>query len=99
PMLGQVGVLLYGGFLVLHHRLDPGAILLFIYYLVWLVAPFRVLGFLLVLHERARASAERIYEIIDTSPDVQDALGAYDFMPGDGTVEFRNVKFGYGADR
>jgi len=99
PMLGQVGVLAYGGFLVLHGRLDIGAILLFSYYLVWLVAPFRVLGFLLVLHERARASAERIYEIIDTKPDVTDRLGAYDFIPTDGVVEFRDVRFGYGTDR
>ena len=99
PMLGQVGVLAYGGFLVLHGRLDIGAVLLFSYYLVWLVAPFRVLGFLLVLHERARASAERIYEIIDTKPDVTDRLGAVDFIPTDGVVEFRDVSFGYGTDR
>jgi ATP-binding cassette, subfamily B, bacterial len=64
-----------------------------------LTAPFRVLGFLMVLHERARASALRIYEILDTVPDVQDRPGALDFVPGDGTVEFRDVRFGYGSDR
>jgi ATP-binding cassette, subfamily B, bacterial len=99
PDLGKVGVLFYAGYLVLHGRLDPGAILLFMAYLIWLTAPFRVLGFLMVLHERARASAGRIYEILDTVPDVQDRPGAFDFVPGGGTVEFRDVKFGYGPDR
>jgi ATP-binding cassette subfamily B protein len=99
PTLGQVGVLMYGGYLVIHGRLDVGAILLFMSYLIWLVAPFRVLGFLLVLQERARASAIRIYEILDTVPDVQDKPGAFDHVPGEGVVEFRDVKFGYSDDR
>ena len=99
PDLGKVGVLFYAGYLVLHHRLDPGAILLFMSYLIWLTAPFRILGFLMVLHERARASAGRIYEILDTQPDVQDRPGAYDFERGAGLVEFKDVKFGYGPDR
>ena len=99
PTLGQVGVLMYGGYLVIHHKLDIGAILLFMSYLIWLVAPFRVLGFLLVLQERARASAIRIYEILDTVPSVQDKPGAFDHAPGDGTVEFRDVKFGYADNR
>ncbi len=99
PDLGKVGVLFYAGYLVAHGRIDAGAILVFMGYLIWLTAPFRVLGFLMVLHERAAASAERIYEILDTPSDVYDRPGAYDLERGQGRVEFQNVKFGYDADR
>jgi ATP-binding cassette subfamily B protein len=99
PDLGKVGVLFYTGYLVIHRQIDPGAIVVFMGYLIWLTAPFRVLGFLMVLHERAAASAERIYEILDTPSDVYDRPGAFDLKRGEGRVEFRDVRFGYDPDR
>lgn len=96
PGLGLVLVLFFGGHLVMTDRLDIGAILLFSSYIVWLTAPFRILGFMLVLNERARASAQRIYEIIDTVPEVQDRPGAVDLVEPRGEVEFRDVTFAYG---
>jgi ATP-binding cassette subfamily B protein len=99
PALSLVFVLAYGGYLVMHHRLDLGAIVFFAFYIQRLVAPFRILGFLLVLHERARASAQRIYEIIDTKPDVVDCPGAVDLETVQGDVEFRDVSFAYDETR
>lgn len=99
PGLGLVLVLFFGGHLVMTDRLDIGAILLFSSYIVWLTAPFRILGFMLVLNERARASAQRIYEIIDTVPEVQDRPGAVDLVEPRGEVEFRDVTFAYGDGR
>jgi ATP-binding cassette, subfamily B, bacterial len=95
PRLSQVIVLFYGGWLVSTNRLDPGAILLFMGYIVWLTAPFRVLGFMLMLNERARASAQRIYEILDTAPEIADKPGAVDLLVPRGDVEFRDVTFSY----
>ena len=95
PRLSNVFVLFYGGLLVTQGRLDLGAIVLFMGYIVQLTAPFRVLGFMLMLSQRARASADRIYEILDTEPDVQDRPGAVDLIEPAGEVEFRNVTFGY----
>jgi len=99
PALSLVFVLFYGGYLVMHGRLDLGAIVLFSAYIGRLVAPFRMLGFLLVLHERARASAQRIYEIIDTAPEVQDRPAAVDLETVRGDVEFRDVGFRYDDTR
>ena len=96
PRLSLVAVLFYGGFLVQHGRLDIGAIFLFMGYIVWLTAPFRVLGFLLMLNERARASAQRIYEILDTQPEIIDRPGAIDLLEPNGDVAFKNVSFAYG---
>ncbi len=95
PTLGLVFVLFYAGKLVIDGELDLGAIVLFSSYIVRLVAPFRILGFMLVLNERARASAHRIYEILDTAPDVADRPGAVDLVDAEGHVEFRDVTFGY----
>jgi ATP-binding cassette subfamily B protein len=95
PSLGLVFVLFYAGYLVINDRLDLGAIVLFSSYIVRLVAPFRILGFMLVLNERARASAHRIYEILDTVPDIQDRPGAIDLTSARGEVEFRDVTFRY----
>ena len=95
PRLALVFVLFYGGFLVTKGQLDLGAILLFMGYIVLLTAPFRILGFMLMLSQRARASADRIYEILDTRPDVQDREGAIDLVDPTGDVEFRDVTFGY----
>jgi ATP-binding cassette, subfamily B, bacterial len=95
PRLSQVIVLGYGGWLVSHQRLDVGAILLFMGYIVWLTAPFRILGFMLMLNERARASAMRIYEILDTTPEIQDRPGAIDLVEPRGDVAFEHASFAY----
>lgn len=95
PRLALVFVLFYGAYLVTRGELDLGAIFLFMGYIVLLTAPFRILGFMLMLSQRARASAERIYEILDTAPDVVDRPDAEDLVDVAGDVEFRNVTFGY----
>ncbi|MGH2758801.1 MAG: ABC transporter ATP-binding protein [Actinomycetota bacterium] len=95
PRAALVFVLFYGGYLVTQGELDLGAILFFMGYIVLLTAPFRILGFMLMLSQRARASAGRIYEILDTHPDVQDRPGAVDLLEPNGDVEFRGVTFGY----
>jgi ATP-binding cassette subfamily B protein len=50
----------------------------------------------LMMSQRAAASAQRIYEILDTEPDVLDRPGAIDLVDCDGLVEFDDVRFGYG---
>lgn len=99
PRLSLVLVLFYGGWLVQQGQLDIGAILLFMGYIVWLTAPFRILGFMLMLNERARASAQRIYEILDTAPEIRDRPGAVDLTEPRGEIEFRHVTFSYNGPK
>ena len=65
PQLGLALVLLFGGWLVIHGDLKVGAILAFSAYIVMLQAPFQLLGMLIMLGQRAKASAGRIYQILD----------------------------------
>jgi ATP-binding cassette subfamily B protein len=59
--------------------------------------PFRLLGFFLMLQQRAAASAERIYEMLDEQPEIVDRPNAVELTQPDGRIEFRDVRFGYGG--
>jgi ATP-binding cassette, subfamily B, bacterial len=60
-----------------------------------LQAPFQLLGMLIMLGQRAAASAKRIYEIMDEAPTVLDSPGAIDLVDCEGAVSFHSVGFAY----
>jgi len=98
PQVGLALVLLFGGYMVIHGGLTIGDILAFNAYLLMLQAPFMMLGMLIMMGQRAAASADRIYEIIDEQPTVTDAPDAIDLVDCRGDVRFDHVDFAYAAD-
>jgi ATP-binding cassette subfamily B protein len=99
--LSQVGlvlVLLFGGYMVIHGTLGYGAILAFNVYLLMMQAPFMMLGMLIMMGQRASASAERIYEILDEQATIVDRPNAVDLSDSQGDVRFEKVRFAYGTD-
>jgi ATP-binding cassette, subfamily B, bacterial len=96
PRLGMAAVLLYGGVLAIRGDVTIGTIVAFSIYVVMLQAPFRMLGFIMMLGQRAAASAGRIYEVLDEVPDILDRAGAVDLVEPTGDVRFLDVRFGYG---
>lgn len=95
PALGQVGVLLLGGWLALHGHITIGTFLAFSTYLGQLVSPVRQLTALLTIGQQARAGVERVLEIVDARPTVVDRPDAVDLPAGPLGVEFDDVRFGY----
>ncbi len=95
PQVGLALVLLVGGYLVVNGHLQVGDILTFSFYIVMLQAPFQMLGMLIMLGQRASASAGRIYEILDERPTIVDRPGAVDLVICDGDVRFDSVDFSY----
>jgi ATP-binding cassette subfamily B protein len=93
--LGSVIVVWYGGHLAIDGALTVGTIIAFNYYLARLVGPTRRLGFIVGQVSRALASAQRIFEILDTEPDIQDRPGARALENPKGEVRFEDVAFGY----
>jgi ATP-binding cassette subfamily B protein len=92
-------LLLYGGMLVIDGSLDGvGTLVTFNTYLMMLQAPFRVLGFFLSVSQRAEASAQRIFELLDEPIAVAERPDAKPLPEGAGHVELRDVAFGYGRD-
>jgi ATP-binding cassette subfamily B protein len=95
PRLGTLLVLVYGGWLVIDGRVTEGTLFAFTAYVTMLQAPFRTLGLFLMLGQRARASADRIYEIFDEQPQIVDRPGAVELVEPEGRIEFHDVRFGY----
>ncbi len=96
--LGQVGVLALGGYLALNGAITLGTFLAFTLYLAQLVAPTRMLTMLLVTAQQARASVERVLEIIDSLPVITEPADPEPLPDGALGVEFTGVRFGYAPD-
>jgi ATP-binding cassette subfamily B protein len=98
PQVGLALILLLGGYLVLHNHIGVGAILAFSAYIVMLQAPFQQLGLMVMLGQRAAASSQRIYRVLDERPTVFDREGAQELTNVRGDVRFEAVDFAYGDD-
>jgi ATP-binding cassette, subfamily B, bacterial len=95
PSLGQAGILALGGWLVLNDGLTLGTFLAFQQYLIQLVGPARTVSGMLIMAQNARAGAERIFELLDSTPDVEEHPDAIELGSAHGRVEFHDVSFGY----
>ena len=94
PRLGLALVLLFGGLLVIRGETTVGTIVAFNSYVLMLQPPFRMLGMMIMMGQRASASASRIYEILDTPSDVVDPPEPVDVVLR-GDVSFSDVRFTY----
>ncbi len=99
PLLTQAAVLLAGGHRVVNGNLSLGAFIAFNVYVLMLVMPLRMLGMWIGQAQRAAASGERIFEILDEPEEVADSPDAAPLPPGDGRLRFEDVTFGYDAER
>lgn len=99
PLLTQAAVLLAGGHRVVNGNLSLGAFIAFNVYVLMLVMPLRMLGMWIGQAQRAAASGERIFEILDEPEEVADSPDATPLPPGDGRLRFEDVTFGYDAER
>jgi ABC-type multidrug transport system fused ATPase/permease subunit len=99
PLLAQAAVLLAGGQQVVNGELTLGAFIAFNVYVLMLVMPLRMLGMWIGQAQRATASGERIFEILDEPEEVADSPDATPLPPGDGRLRFEDVTFGYDPER
>jgi ATP-binding cassette, subfamily B, bacterial len=95
PRVGLAFVLLLGGWMAIHGGTSVGTIVAFNSYVLMLQPPFRQLGMMLMMGQRASASARRIYEVLDTKPDITDRPGAIELTRVKGDIRFDRVSFGY----
>ena len=99
PMLAQAAVLLAAGRMVVSGTLTLGQFFLFNLLLAMLIVPLRSLGMWVGQAQRATASGERIFEVLDEPEGVDDRPGATELPDGPGAIRFENVSFGYAAGR
>jgi ABC-type multidrug transport system fused ATPase/permease subunit len=96
PQIGIALVLLVGGREAIDGSLSPGAFVAFYFYVAMLAGPMRSLGMALGMAQRAVASGNRMFEILDREPAIQSPPGAPALPAGDGSVELRGVTLRYG---
>jgi ATP-binding cassette subfamily B protein len=97
PQLGLAAILIVGGRQVLAGTINVGDFVAFYGYVLMLTGPLRTLGVALGMAQRAVASGNRVFEILDREPLLRSPDDAVPMPAGAGRVEFRNVTVGYGS--
>jgi ABC-type multidrug transport system fused ATPase/permease subunit len=95
PLVAQAAVLLVGARMVTHHSLSVGGFVAFNLYLGMLVTPLRSLGMWIGQAQRATASGERIFQVLDEPEEIADCPGAGELPQGPGRIRFEDVSFEY----
>jgi ATP-binding cassette subfamily B protein len=95
PMLAQAAVLLVGARMVAHHQLTIGGFIAFNLYLGMLIMPLRSLGMWIGQAQRATASGERIFQVMDEPEEIADRPDAVELPQGGGHLRFEGVGFEY----
>lgn len=96
---GTALTVLLGAQQVLAGRLTPGELLIFLSYVSSLFKPVRDLGKLSAKFSRAAVSAQRVNEILETEPEIDDAPDAIDIGRPAGEIVFEDVCFCYAPGR
>jgi ATP-binding cassette subfamily B protein len=85
----------YGGWKVYHQAMTIGELTAFFGYMALFYGPIQQLTRWIDWTSRSLSAGERIFEIMDTQPDIQDTASAEPMPEMKGRVTFRNVTFGY----
>ena len=93
---GVVAVLWFGHIELANGQIQVGKIMAFINYLLQLLNSLMMFAGVLVMSSRAQASAERINEVFETTPDIQDDEDALEIDTLEGDLIFDKVSFSYG---
>jgi ATP-binding cassette, subfamily B, multidrug efflux pump len=96
--LSVVFLLSYGGYLVIEGKLQPGELVAF-YSLVWyIIWPIVNLGFVINMFSQAKASGERLLEVLEEEQEIVEVDQSIEIVKLRGEVEFQNVTLRYDAE-
>ena len=93
--IGVVFIIWYGGMEVIDGTITSGALIAFLIYVVNLANPVKRLSRVYGNIQRALAAADRVFEVIDTEPDIQEMPDAIELPVVQGYVTFEQVTFAY----
>jgi ABC-type multidrug transport system fused ATPase/permease subunit len=96
--VGTAAILLYGGSQAIDHAIQIGTIIAFVGYLTVFFEPIQQLSQLYTTYQQGMAALDKIFDLLDTAPDMVDAPAAID--PGilKGEIEMDGVWFSYADD-
>lgn len=88
-----VTILGYGGYQVLQGDMSIGVLVAFVMYVSMVVQPFRVAGFLVNLFQRAAVASDRLFEVLERSPEIEDRPSGATPAHLTGAIEFRDLSY------
>ena len=91
-------IVVVGGGMVLRESLDLGVMVAFLFYVQRFFDPIRTLTIQYSIMQRAMASGQRIFEVLDVPVTIRDAADAVPLDDNDGSIVFEDVNFGYEPD-
>jgi len=94
-VLGQAALLAIGGVMVAHHSLTIGDLFAFFLYLNRFFAPIQLLVQQYNTYQQGQASVLKLRTLLETEPDVKEAVDATELPPVTGEIVFDKVAFGY----
>ena len=92
-------IVVVGGGMVMRDSLDLGVMVAFLFYVQRFFDPIRTLTIQYSIMQRAMASGQRIFEVLDVPVSIRDAVDATPLDDNDGSIVFEDVTFGYEPDR
>ncbi len=96
--VGTAAILLYGGTQAIDHAIQIGTIVAFVGYLTVFFEPIQQLSQLYTTYQQGMAALDKIFDLLDTAPDMVDAPGAIDPGTLKGEIEMDGVWFSYADD-
>lgn len=93
--IGTILILYFGGKMVISGELTIGAVVAFNAYLLMMAEPAQALTGLVNAGGEAAAGAQRVFEVLDTEPEIRSGKEAVVLSTLVGKVEFRNVSLKY----
>lgn len=98
-MYGSIlAVLWFGGNMVLNRSFEIGELSSFLSYIAQILMSLMMLSMIFIISIISHASVQRIMEVLDETPNIQDAAGETELHLEDGSIEFRDVSFSYAND-
>src|SRR5215211_186206 len=103
--IGTAAILLYGGYQALDlpdetaRNAQIGVVVTFVTYLTLFFDPIQQLSNLYTTYQQGMAALDKIFDLLDTEPDLVDKPGALDPGTLRGEIEMEGVWFSYGLDR
>jgi ATP-binding cassette, subfamily B, bacterial MsbA len=94
-MLALIGLFWYGGVSVLNGRLTSGGLVAFVFYAFNIARTVGGMSQLYTTFNNAAGASERLFELMDTTPETTDSQDARPLPAVRGEVHFSNVGFGY----
>ncbi|MCB0875293.1 MAG: ATP-binding cassette domain-containing protein, partial [Solirubrobacterales bacterium] len=96
--VGTAAILLFGGYQAINGEIEIGILFAFVGYLQTFFDPIQQISQLYTTYQQGMAALDKIFDLLDTEPDLVDPPDAID--PGEirGSIDLEDVWFGYGSD-